>query len=86
MTTTPQQALSLLNNPFAFRMADRLATRAAVESGPGRAAQVRRTFRICFARDPSASELQDAQRFVARHGLAALARVLFNTNEFLYVD
>ena len=86
VTTTPQQALSLLNNSFAFRMADRLATRAAVESGPGRVAQVRRTFRICFARDPSASELQEAQRFVARHGLAALARVLFNTNEFLYVD
>ncbi|MFP6769367.1 MAG: DUF1553 domain-containing protein, partial [Planctomycetaceae bacterium] len=86
VTTTPLQALALLNNEFGFRMADRLAERTVIDSGPHPTAQVQRAFVICLGRKPSPIELDDSRRFVARHGLAALARVLFNSNEFLYVD
>ncbi|MDP7273933.1 MAG: DUF1553 domain-containing protein [Planctomycetaceae bacterium] len=86
VTTTPLQALALLNNEFGFRMADRLARRTAIDTGPQPGAQVQRVFAICLGRSPSPIELHDSRRFLSRHGLAALARVLFNSNEFLYVD
>ena len=34
----------------------------------------------------SAQDLDSHEGFVAKHGLAAYCRVLFNSNEFLYVD
>jgi hypothetical protein len=43
-------------------------------------------FRLCFSRTPTRQEALIAGNFSSRHGLAALARVLFNANEFLYVD
>ena len=86
VTTTPLQALSLLNSSFALRMSDRLAARVKRESRPNTAAQIRYIFRLCFSRPPTRQEAISAGDFSSRHGLAALARVLFNANEFLYVD
>jgi hypothetical protein len=43
-------------------------------------------YRLSYARRPSPDELAAAQRVVREHGLDVLARVLFNSNEFIYVD
>ena len=43
-------------------------------------------FDLAFQRAPAAGELQDARRLAGAHGFAALARVIFNSNEFLHVD
>ena len=86
VTTTPLQALALLNSNFAMRMADRLAARVRRETDDTLPAHIRRMFRLCFARPPTAAETQASLSFAIRHGLPALARVLFNSNEFLYVD
>ena len=86
VTTTPLQALSLLNSNFGLRMADRLADRVTRQAALTTQARVRLTFRLCFSRPPTPSEAEAAESFVTRHGLAALARVMFNANEFLYVD
>jgi hypothetical protein len=85
VTTTPLQALALLNNSFTLRMAERLASRVTREAD-GVERQVARLFDLAYNRRPQAVELNEAKTFVAKHGMPAFCRVIFNSNEFLYVD
>jgi hypothetical protein len=86
VTTTPLQALSLMNNSFVLRMADCFAERLQTECGDDTAAQVGRAYELVYSRPPKPEEQAEAVQFVGDHGLPALCRVLFNTNEFLYVE
>jgi hypothetical protein len=85
-TITPVQALSLLNNPFIEKCADRFADRVRSEAGDDTSAQVDRAYQLALARPPSDQESKLAREFVARRGLAQFCLVLFNTNEFLFVN
>jgi hypothetical protein len=86
VTTTPLQALSLLNNAFILTMSDRLAARVSSEVKDDAAGQVRRMWNLCLCRDPEADEAAEAETLVKSHGLAALARALFNANEFVVIE
>jgi hypothetical protein len=83
---TPLQALNLLNGPFLIQQADLLAERCRREAGDRAEEQVRRAFRLALLREPAADELSAGVRVSAEHGLAALCRALFNSNEFLFID
>ena len=85
-TTTPLQALSLMNSSFTLRMADHFAERLQKDRPQAASAQVRRAFSLAYGREPGAEELRVSREFVERHGLPALCRVLLNANGFLYVD
>jgi mono/diheme cytochrome c family protein len=78
VTTSPLQALSLLNHSFTLDMAEAFAKR--IEGAPTSLA-----FEYAFGRPPSEEEASAAQGFIREHGLAAFARALFNANEFVYV-
>jgi hypothetical protein len=84
MTTTPLQALSLLNSSFVFQMSDALVERWT-QAGASDAAIVG-MFQSVLLRDPTSEEMLQAQGLVAEHGLRALARALWNSNEFLVLD
>jgi hypothetical protein len=84
-TTTPLQALALWNNGFALRAAAALARRAADGTGDAEK-QVRRAWQLAYQRDPTAEEAKPALGLVRDHGLKALCRVLFNSNEFVTVE
>jgi hypothetical protein len=144
VTTTPLQALALMNNSFVLRMADSLAeaasrdiasvdvasrdgasqdvasrdganirpadaksskgetasvassssdsggvntSRPAVPNADGaNKALVRAMFRRALGRDPDAAEIAASEPFIARQGAAALARLLLNSNSFVYVE
>lgn len=86
VTTTPLQALSLLNNAFMERSAGKWVERLKRETGPDPTAQVRRAYRLAFGRAPAADEERFAAGFIAEHGLEQFCLVLLNTNEFIYVD
>ena len=86
VTTTALQSLVLMNNEFMIRQAKHFAERIQKEAGAQSEAQVRRAFGLAFARQPSEGELHAALAFVARDGLLALCRTLFNANEFAYVE
>ncbi|MDB5390429.1 MAG: Planctomycete cytochrome [Planctomycetaceae bacterium] len=86
VTTTPLQALALLNNPFLLRMSDKLAGRIQREVPADVPAQVRQAYQFVLQRAPTATEVELGAEFVKQHGLPGLSRVLFNCNEFLYVD
>jgi hypothetical protein len=86
VTTTPLQALALFNDVFILRMATRMAQRAERAEPGNVAGQITRAFQWSFGRDPAPDEQSAARSLVVSHGLAALARAIFNSNEFLYVD
>jgi hypothetical protein len=86
VTSTPLQALTLLNNKFTEHCAARFADRLKSESPGDSAAQVRRAYMLAFSRQPDDDEVAFAARHVADHGLAEFCLVLFNANEFMYVD
>jgi hypothetical protein len=85
-TTTPLQALGLWNNSFVLRMSDRFAERLKHEAGADLRRQIELAYQLAFIRTPHPDELSHALGFVRDQGLPALCRVIFNSNEFLYVD
>ncbi|MEX2186488.1 MAG: DUF1549 domain-containing protein [Pirellulales bacterium] len=84
-STTPIQALNLLNSRFTLDRADALAERVRREAGDGASDQIRRAYQLTLSRNPTVDELRDAEPVVREHGLAALGRALLNCNEFLFV-
>ncbi|MFT5129488.1 MAG: hypothetical protein ACI8W8_003110 [Rhodothermales bacterium] len=83
-STTPIQALNLFNSSFMLEQAEMLAARVRASS-PDTEAQARQVFQLALLRQPSADELQAAQDTIEAHGLQTLCRVMFNTNEFLFI-
>ncbi|MSU50784.1 MAG: DUF1553 domain-containing protein [Opitutus sp.] len=84
-STTPLQALNLFNSRFTLDAAAALAARVQKEAGDDVAAQIRRAYQLALAREPGTDELRDTVPVVRQHGLAALGRALFNSNEFLFL-
>ncbi|HBI44416.1 MAG TPA: hypothetical protein DDY78_16415 [Planctomycetales bacterium] len=84
-TLTALQALALLNDPFILKQADCLAERLRKISGdPDK--QAEGAYRLAFGRLPTADERIAFVEYVTKHGLAKACRVLFNANEFVFVD
>jgi hypothetical protein len=79
-TTTPLQALTLLNHSFTLDMARALAAR--VQDGDA----VAQAYRLTFQREPTAKEREAATKLIASHGAESFCRALLNANEFLYLD
>ena len=84
-STTPIQALNLFNSRFTIEEADAFANRVKRAVGDQAADQVKRVWQLALHRDPSAEELAESSSLVAEHGLPTLCRVVFNSNEFLFL-
>jgi hypothetical protein len=84
-STTPIQALNLFNSRFTIEQSEAFATRVKSDAGDDVAKQLQRAYQIAFNRDPSPHEIDDAEPIVQAFGLATLCRVLFNSNEFVYL-
>ncbi len=85
VTTTPLQALALLNNAMIFEMADQFARRIVAQAGDNVESQIIAAYKIAYARPPEREEIVRCQAFLQEQDLGALCRVIFNSNEFLYV-
>ncbi len=83
-TTTPLQALSLLNGPFIVQQSAFYAERIQKESSHNPASEVKQAFLLAFGRAPDKDELAGAIDLVQKHSLSDLCRALINSNEFLY--
>jgi hypothetical protein len=84
-STTPLQALNLLNSPFILQQADILADRLRREAGAKSEAQATRAYRLLFDRMPDKGELEASKALIAADGLPAFCRALLNANEFVYI-
>jgi hypothetical protein len=84
-TVTPLQALALLNNQFVVVMAQHFAARAA-QTSRELEGQVKSAFRMALARNPTEREQRTLVDYAQEHGLPNACRVIFNLNEFVFVD
>ncbi|MFO0968569.1 MAG: DUF1549 and DUF1553 domain-containing protein [Gemmataceae bacterium] len=98
-TTTPLQALFLMNNPFVHEQARKLADRLLKErkTDPDR---IERAFLLLYGRPPSAEEVEATRDYLSRVSAKApgapaerersawesLSRALFMSNEFVYLN
>ena len=84
-SVTAPQALALLNNEFVLVHARAFAARLEKHS-PKRAEQIALACRLVWGRSPTAVEAKAFAAHAEKHGLPNLCRVLFNSNEFLFLD
>jgi hypothetical protein len=84
VSTTPLQALSLLNSAFLLEQSQYFAERLQHEAATIET-QIDRAFRLAFGRAARPTELAAARQLVEQHGLPAFCRAMFNASEFLWV-
>jgi hypothetical protein len=82
---TALQALSLLDNPFIVRQSEHTAARltAAAATTPERVCLL---FRLVLLREPTDEERVKWAAYAEQYGLANACRMIFNTNEFVFVN
>jgi hypothetical protein len=85
VSTTPLQALNMMNGEFLLDQAARFAARVAVEAGSDPGRQVARAIQLAFGRPATDREIAAGRELVAAHGLPILCRSLYNANEFITV-
>ena len=97
VSTIPTQALTLINSEFMNEQARLLAARLQREAGTDLEQQITLGYRLTLGRPPRAEELSQSSKFVQHRqasadqaesagALAAFCLVLYNLNEFCYVD
>ena len=85
-SVSPSQALALLNNGFMVVQATHFAARLKAEAGDDPAAQMDLAIRIATGRRATPQERDQLCAFINQHGLANACRVIFNLNEFTFID
>ncbi len=84
-STTPIQALNLLNSRFTLEQSEAFADRVKANVGEDVTKQIRHAYQLALGRSPSLPEIADAEPAVREYGLPTLCRALFNSNEFLFM-
>ena len=84
-TITAIQALVMWNDPFIVRMSEHFAARLS-DSAEDVAGRINAATMLAFGRPATSEEIRKYGVYAQRHGLGNLCRVLFNANEFLFVD
>ena len=95
LTTVPQQALYLMNHPFAVEQAQRLVAREELQRLTNTAERIAWLYQTLYARSPSVDETATGHRFIEQAKTSAAdkldpwaryAQVLLMSNEFTFVD
>jgi hypothetical protein len=84
-SVTALQALATLNDAVLVRQCAHLAFNSEQATADS-AEQIGSLFRTILGRQPSREESASLAAYAEQHGLANAARVLLNTNEFMFVD
>jgi hypothetical protein len=84
-SVTALQALAMMNDRFTVRYAEHFAARLQAET-MDRAAQIVRAYELALGRTSTEAETKRLAEYAEKHGLANACRVLFNCNEFLFVE
>ncbi len=84
-TLTAIQALALLNDPLIIEQARHFAARLEA-AGKTLEDRIGYGFRLAFGRRASTDEARALATHATQHGLVNAARLLLNSNEFIFVD
>ena len=82
ISTTPLQALNLLNSEFVMNQSELIAKRGLSESDRDQTKAVTRCFQILLGRQPTKDEMETCAELAGDHGLAMVCRAILNSNEF----
>jgi hypothetical protein len=82
---TVQQALALWNSAFTVRYAEHFAARLETHEASLKD-RVNAACEWAWGRPPGNEEARELSGYAQRHGLANLCRLLFNSNEFIFVN
>jgi len=85
VSTTPLQALNLMNSNFVVDQAKHIANRAKDESKGNLKNSVIRAFELIFTRKPMKEELNASLEIAKVDGLEIVCRALINSNEFAFM-
>jgi hypothetical protein len=85
VSITPLQALALLNNEFTLAHSKAFAT-SLEKASADKEAQIAIAVERVWGRPATKEEIEEMKAYVSKHGLANLGRLLFNSNEFLFVN
>lgn len=83
-STTPLQALNLLNSSFMMQQAGLFAERLAREASSTEQ-RLDLAWQLCFNRPPSKEEQELARSFVDQEGWVQFSRALLNANEMVFI-
>jgi hypothetical protein len=84
-SVTVQQAMAMWNDAFIVRQSENFAARLRAKSTETED-HVREAFRLALSREPNVEELLDFTAYADKHGLENFCRVVFNLNEFVFVN
>jgi hypothetical protein len=84
-TLTALQALALLNNRFMVAMSEHFAAHVA-ERGESVSDQIDAAYELALNRPPSEQEHRELTEIAQQHGMPNVCRLIFNLNEFMFVD
>jgi hypothetical protein len=85
VSTTPLQALNLLNSPFVNEQSVFIAERATQLANGDESEAIRHCFQLLLVRDPTSEELIDTRKIAQSVGLSVVCRALINSNEFAFL-
>ena len=85
VSTTPLQALNLMNSPFVVEQSSFIAERALKESQNELSTAIDRTFDLLLNRFPTEDEKQVCLSIAESNGLDIVCRTLINSNEFAFL-
>jgi hypothetical protein len=86
VSTTPTQALEMMNDAFVLRQARLLAERVKRSAGTDIRKQCSTAVSLALVRQPTATELTRAASFLKSNTLEMYCWALLNSGEFAYVD
>ncbi len=84
-TVTALQALAMLNNKLVLSMSAHMAKRVEAAT-PDEGQRIVTAFRLALGRSPTVEEAEALSDYARQHGLTQTCRVIFNLNEFAFVD
>ena len=85
VSTTPLQALNLMNSKFVMLQSERIADRATRDAGGDSDTSIRRCFQLLLGRSPNESEHQACRTLADETDLSFVCRALINSNEFAFL-
>jgi len=85
VSTTPLQALNLMNSDFVVEQSEFIAGRALGETGDDLKEAVKRAFELLLTRQPDAAELAACVEIAEAQSLAVICRSLINSNEYAFL-
>lgn len=85
VSTTPLQALNLMNSDFVVQQSKRIAKRAHEDSDGDLTRAVKRCFELVLNRQPVSDDMRVCLDIAKSEGLAIVCRALINSNEFAFL-